>query len=105
MNFVFLIRPVLKEAWLAGETHFVLDCSVENLHEILIQAQQIGLMTNKHHYIITNVDLQTIDIVPFQFSETNITGVGDYRPETLKHITNNNNKHCRFVYPIMKTKK
>lgn len=70
-----IFRSILKEVWLSEETHFVLDCSTENLIEILTQAQQIGLMTNKHHYLITNLDAHILDLEPFQYSETNITAV------------------------------
>lgn len=53
----------------------MLDCSSENLNEILDQAQQVGLMMNDYSYIILNLDFQTIDIGSLQFSNTNITGV------------------------------
>lgn len=78
INKIFLPRPVLKEIWRSGATHFVMDCSSEILGDVLKQAQQVGLVTHQHHYIITNLDLHTIDLTPFQYSETNITGVSDY---------------------------
>ncbi|XP_017769340.1 PREDICTED: glutamate receptor ionotropic, kainate 2-like [Nicrophorus vespilloides] len=74
-------RPVLKEVWKSGETHFVLDSTIEHLEEILRQAQQVGLMTNLHNYIITNMDMHTIDLNPYQYSETNITGIRFINPE------------------------
>jgi ionotropic glutamate receptor len=61
----------------AGETNFVVECSVEVLGEVLKQAQQVGMMTERHNYVITNLDMQTVDLAPFQFSGTNITGVMD----------------------------
>ncbi|KAJ8921823.1 hypothetical protein NQ315_008455 [Exocentrus adspersus] len=74
-------RTVLKELWRSGATHFVLDASIDTMPEVLRQAQQVGLMTNKQHYIITNLDLHTIDLVPYQYSETNITGMRFIDPE------------------------
>ncbi|CAG9860825.1 unnamed protein product [Phyllotreta striolata] len=74
-------RSVLKEVWRADATHFLLDCSIEILEEVLRQAQQVGLMTNKHHFIITNLDLHTIELMPYQYSETNITGMRFVDPE------------------------
>jgi ionotropic glutamate receptor len=68
-------RPTLKEVWRSGATHFVLDCSTEILEEVLLQAQQVGLMTNKQFYFITNLDMHTLNLTPFQYAETNITGV------------------------------
>lgn len=70
-----IFRPVLKDAWRSKERYFILDCTIEHLQDILLQAQQVGLMTNLHHYIITNLDMHTLDLDPFQHSETNITGV------------------------------
>lgn len=68
-------RPILKEAWKEGFRHFVLDCHINRLSNVLKQAQQIGLMTSENAYVITNPDLQTIDLEPYKYSDTNITGV------------------------------
>lgn len=38
-----------------------------------MQAQQVGLLTENHHYIIMTLDAHTIDLEPFQFSGTNFT--------------------------------
>lgn len=76
---LFNSRQVLKEVGKSGSTHFVLDCSIESLGTILQQAQQVGLMTDKYHYIITNLDMHTIDLIPYQYGETNITGVSKQR--------------------------
>jgi ionotropic glutamate receptor len=74
-----MLRPALKEVRKSGATHLMLDCSTEIVKDVLTQAQQVGLMSDKHYFFITNFDLQTIDLVPFQFSETNITGVNSPR--------------------------
>ena len=58
-----------------GVMQMVLDCSVGILRDVLIQAQQVGLMSDKHTFFITNLDLHTLDLVPFQYGGTNITGV------------------------------
>lgn len=68
-------RPILKEAWRSGHTRFIIDCKLENLVSILQQAQQVGMMTSRYYYIITNLDLQTVDLEPYKYSDTNITGV------------------------------
>lgn len=74
---VIIFRPALKEVWRSGQTNFILDCSTENLNDILQQAQQVGLLTNQYNYIILNLDLHTIDLGPYLHSETNITGVSE----------------------------
>lgn len=48
--------------------------SVTDLPEILLQAQQVGLMTEEHHFIVSSLDFHTIDLEPFQYGETAITG-------------------------------
>lgn len=68
-------RPILKEAWKSGHTRFIIDCHIDHLADILQQAQQVGMMTSRYYYIITNLDLQTIDLEPYKYSDTNITGV------------------------------
>nr|QBB73017.1 ionotropic receptor [Protaetia brevitarsis] len=74
-------RPILKEAWRSGHTRFVIDCKVDNLIQLLQQAQQVGMMTSRYYYIITNPDLQTVDLEPYKYSDTNITGVRIIDPE------------------------
>ncbi|GJQ66264.1 hypothetical protein Trydic_g15637 [Trypoxylus dichotomus] len=75
-------RSVLKEAWRDGFRHFVLDCHIDRLPSVLKQAQQIGLMTSENSYIITNPDLQTIDMESYKYSDTNITGIRMVDPDS-----------------------
>lgn len=65
----------MTEAKRAGETHFILECSIENLTKIMTQLQQVGLLSDSHHYIIMHPDMHTIDLSPYQFGGSNITGV------------------------------
>jgi len=51
----------------------VLDCSTEKIFEVLKQAQQIGMMSDYHSYLITSLDLHTVNLEPFQYGGTNIT--------------------------------
>ncbi|XP_055710642.1 glutamate receptor ionotropic, kainate 2-like isoform X2 [Phlebotomus papatasi] len=77
-------RSVLRRVKLAQDIHIVLDCSAKILPEVLKQAQQVGLMTDYHQFIITNLDLHTLDLEPYQYSSTNITGIRLYDPEDLR---------------------
>ncbi|KAG4072084.1 hypothetical protein HA402_015583 [Bradysia odoriphaga] len=82
-------RPVLRRVKLSGETNIVLDCSIETLPELLKQVQQVGLMTENHQFIITTMDMHTIDLEPYQYSGTNITAVRLVTPASpmMGHIT------------------
>lgn len=53
----------------------MLECSFKILNEVLTQAQQVGIVTDHYNYIITNLDLVTLDLEPFQYGGANITGV------------------------------
>jgi hypothetical protein len=68
-------RQVLRDMKMAGEHNILLDCSIQILPEVLKQAQQVGLMTDVQNYIITTLDLHTIDLEPYQYGGTNITGL------------------------------
>ena len=46
---------MLKDIKAGGETHIILDCRSENIHEILKQAQQVGIMTAYHTFLITSL--------------------------------------------------
>ncbi|KAJ8681242.1 hypothetical protein QAD02_017029, partial [Eretmocerus hayati] len=55
--------------------NIILDCSYENLVEILKQIQEVGMMTEPYKYIITNLNLQAIDLRAYQYSGVNISGI------------------------------
>ncbi|CAG9818345.1 unnamed protein product [Phaedon cochleariae] len=74
-------RPMLNKVKLLGEMQFVLACSIDILENVLKQLQQVGMMTEIYSYLITNLDLQTIDIEPFQYGGTNITGIRMIDPD------------------------
>lgn len=57
------------------DNNILLDCSIDILEDVLTQAQQVGIMTEQYKFIITNLDLGTVNLEPFQYGGTNITGV------------------------------
>lgn len=74
-------RPQLRRVKLSEDKNVIISCSIETLPEILKQAQQVGLLTDQHQFIITCLDMHTIDLEPFQHSGANITGVRLIVPE------------------------
>lgn len=74
-------RPQLRRVKQSLDKNIVLCSSIEALPEILKQAQQVGLMTDDHQFIITTLDMHTIDLEPFQHSGTNITGFRIVQPD------------------------
>lgn len=74
-------RPQLRRVKLSEDKNIIISCSIEALPEILKQAQQVGLLTDQHQFIIASLDMHTIDLEPFQHSGANVTGVRLIVPE------------------------
>lgn len=56
--------------------NYLVDCSIEKLPQFLEQAQQVGIMSDAHSYLIMTPDLHTVDLNPFKHGGSNITGNG-----------------------------
>lgn len=97
-------RPLLKQIKNSAESRIVLDCSTEKIYEVLKQAQQIGMMSDYHSYLITSLDLHTVNLEPFKYGGTNITAFRLIDPdssvvrETVKNWTLYDAKNNRKQY-------
>ncbi|XP_049272758.1 glutamate receptor ionotropic, kainate 2 isoform X2 [Rhipicephalus sanguineus] len=67
-------RPLLRETANSGDSNVVLDLAAERLAEVLGVAQKVGLITEYHSYIVTTLDMHTLDLTHFHNSGTNLTG-------------------------------
>ena len=47
-------------------TIIVLDCNKDIIREVLIQAQQIGMMSEDYYYMLTSIDAHTVDLHNFK---------------------------------------
>lgn len=68
-------RDVLWRVKDSGMTNILLDVSTDHIIEVLRQAQQVGLLTEHHNYLITSLDLHTVNLENFRYSRTNITSL------------------------------
>lgn len=68
-------RSTLARMKKSGEKNFVIDCSLETLEQLLRQALEVGLITDGYNYIITNLDLQSLQLDSYKYGGANITGV------------------------------
>ncbi|XP_014247016.1 glutamate receptor ionotropic, kainate 2-like isoform X2 [Cimex lectularius] len=75
-------RKILQGIKHSGEKNIVFQCSVDILYEVLLQSQQVGLVGSEYNYIITSLDFQYIDLEPFKWSGTNMTGIRIVKPTT-----------------------
>ncbi|KAG6450855.1 hypothetical protein O3G_MSEX006783 [Manduca sexta] len=76
-------RPLLKQIKNSAESHIVLDCATERIRDVLQQAQQIGMMSDYHSYLITSLDLHSVDLEEFKYGGTNITALRLLDPERV----------------------
>nr|APZ81409.1 glutamate receptor ionotropic 1 [Adelphocoris lineolatus] len=74
-------RYVLQQVKHSGETNIVVEVSRERLFDVMMQAQQVGLVGGEYSYIITSLDFQSIDLEPFKWAGTNITGIRIVNPD------------------------
>ena len=82
-------RSTLRLTRMSEDTNIILECSIDSLPEVLSQMQQVGMLTQQYRYLITTLDAHTIDLQPYQFSDTNITTIRIIRPDnpSLKNFT------------------
>ncbi|XP_014479810.1 PREDICTED: glutamate receptor ionotropic, kainate 2-like [Dinoponera quadriceps] len=81
-------RKIMQEVKRSGCKNLIIDCSYDILASVLEQAQQVGIMSGKHNVIVASLDLQTLDLKPYQYSGMNLTGIRLIDPEssTVRHI-------------------
>ena len=48
-------RPLLKQIKEEGLMRIVLDCSFEKIESVLQQAQEVGIVTDYHSYIVNSL--------------------------------------------------
>lgn len=51
----FTCRQTMKEVKISGYKNIIIDCSYDILESVLKQAQQVGIMTEKHRVIIASL--------------------------------------------------
>ncbi|KAK2714937.1 glutamate receptor ionotropic, kainate 2-like isoform X3 [Artemia franciscana] len=81
------VRPLLKEIRKDSISQIVLACSSKRILDILRQANQVGLISTYHSYVLTSLDLQTVDLAEFRDSGVNITGYSIIDP-TKSEVAN-----------------
>lgn len=78
----------------SGENNIILDVSREHMFNCLKHAQQVGLMTERQSYLITSLDLQSINLEDFMYGRTKITGLQfvDHKSKTLEKVLDQLNR-------------
>ncbi|UXI16918.1 hypothetical protein NH340_JMT02861 [Sarcoptes scabiei] len=84
-------RDTFWEVNKAKVKNIILDVKRENLLLVLRHAQQVGIMTEAHSYLITSLDLHTMNLEDFKFGRTKISSlriVDDSSPELINIMSN-----------------
>lgn len=81
-------RKLLNEIKNSGEKYFVVVCDLPTLKQFLQQAQQVGLLTENHHYLIYNFDMDNIDMEHYQYGGCEIISVSVISPRAFRNIRN-----------------
>ncbi|KAK5650421.1 hypothetical protein RI129_001450 [Pyrocoelia pectoralis] len=79
-------RKLFVELKRSGDKHYVIDCSMNILEEVLQQAQQVGIMTDEYSFFILNLDMSTVDLTPYQYGGVTVTGIRLINPEDSRVI-------------------
>ena len=68
-------RDILWQLKATKITHILVDVQTDHLLELLRQAQQVGLLTEHYSYLVTSLDLHTLELSNFRHSKANITSL------------------------------
>ncbi|XP_014479803.1 PREDICTED: glutamate receptor ionotropic, kainate 2-like isoform X2 [Dinoponera quadriceps] len=74
-------REAMQKIKDAELENIIIDCSYDILDDVLKQAQQVGILSERYKVIVTSLDLQAVDLEPYQYSGVNFTGVRLIDPE------------------------
>ena len=58
-------RKILSEVKNSGAMHMLLDCDLDKIREVLSKAEEVGLVTAYHSFLITSLDLHLVDLAHF----------------------------------------
>ena len=64
-----LSLQALREVYKSKSNIVILDCSKETLEKVLIQAQQVSIVSESYYYLLTSLDAHTVDLEPFKVLE------------------------------------
>ncbi|XP_077488765.1 glutamate receptor ionotropic, kainate 2-like isoform X2 [Amblyomma americanum] len=72
---------IMKDIGVTKQYNIILDIKTESLPALLREAREVNMMTYYHNYIITSLDLHTLDLAEFSDLQANITAFRLVDPE------------------------
>ncbi|XP_075752062.1 glutamate receptor ionotropic, kainate 2 isoform X2 [Rhipicephalus microplus] len=79
-------KKMMKDIGVTKQYNIILDIKTSSLPALLREAREVNMMTYYHNYIITSLDLHTLDLTEFSDLQANITAfrlVDPQRPEVV----------------------
>ena len=63
----------MKEVFFSESNLVVLDCEQQILADVLMQAQQVGLISTGYFFLLTSLDAHVVDLENYKYGGTNFT--------------------------------
>ncbi|XP_065292905.2 glutamate receptor ionotropic, kainate 2-like isoform X1 [Dermacentor albipictus] len=82
-------KKIMKDIGVTKQYNIILDIKTSSLPALIREAQDVNMMTYYHNYIITSLDLHTLDLSEFSGIQANITAfrlVDPQRPEVINVV-------------------
>lgn len=74
INLTVTFRNLLLVLKKQGAVNFIVWCDVECNVRVLDAAQRVGLLADRHSYLLTALDLHTAPLADYSYGGANITG-------------------------------
>lgn len=68
-------RSILRDIGTRRFKNIILDLEPEEAQVMLKMALQLGMINSTYHYVLTTLDIETIDLDDFKYNRANITGL------------------------------
>lgn len=99
-------RPLLKQIQSSGESHIILDVSLDKIVPLLRQATEVKMMEEYQSYIIMSLDAHTLDFEELKFMRANITTMRLIDPTSFEVMNGivvkkdflSHQPSCKFIF-------
>ncbi|KAL3216537.1 hypothetical protein MRX96_051169 [Rhipicephalus microplus] len=94
-------KKIMKDIGVTKQYNIIVDIKTSSLPALLREAREVNMMTYYHNYIITSLDLHTLDLSEFSDLQANITAfrlVDPQRPEVVNVVRELKNGRAPWRY-------
>jgi ionotropic kainate glutamate receptor 2 len=68
-------RPILRDISKRSIRNIILDLEPDEAQVVLKMALQLGMINSTYHYIMTSLDVETLDLEDFKYNRANLTSL------------------------------